>query len=168
MEPESNPSRIDFGDSKYFSSRDITQIDDHLFLGNLDVTVDLVTSRLNIQNIVQLVVTDNLIQVEERIKFLKIPIRGGRTTNIRPVLLQALTFIHSAISSGENVLVHCKHGRNRSASVVVAYIMAVKNMECWEAQQYVVGRRPIVQLKPQTIQYLQKDLGIEGIRNIIF
>ena len=163
------PGRNTLANSKYFSSKNLTQIDEHLFLGNVDVSFDSNTlSKLKIKSIVQLVEAKPNLAVQNSIKFLKIPIRGGRNTDVRPILVETLRFIHSGITSCENVLVHCKHGKNRSASVVVAYIMAVKNLECVEALQYVVERRPIVKLKPQTIQYLQDELGAEGIRKIIF
>ena len=36
---------------------------------------------------------------------------------------RAIQFIHSALSSGGNVLVHCVNGRNRSATIVLGYIL---------------------------------------------
>jgi protein-tyrosine phosphatase len=39
------------------------------------------------------------------------------------LLMKGAAFIEEALRSGGHVLVHCKHGRNRSASVVCAYLM---------------------------------------------
>ena len=42
------------------------------------------------------------------------------------------------------VLVHCHEGKNRSAALVVAYLMVEERMSLYEAVEQVWSRRPIV------------------------
>ena len=53
-------------------------------------------------------------------------------------------FISSAISRGDRVLVHCRAGASRSASVVIAYIMQAHNISLADAESLAVSRRPDV------------------------
>lgn len=155
----SDPSKPSLG-------RDISQITEFLFLGNVQAaTCPKLLMDLEIKNIVQLFETQIRPELENRVKHLQIPIRGGKNTNIRPVLRRGLFFIHSAVTQSQNVLVHCKHGKNRSASIVVAYIMATKDLEFAEAERFVKEIRPIVKLKPQTKEFLE-SLGSEGVKKL--
>ena len=145
----------------------ISKIEDHLYLGNKQAAIDKdLLLELNIKYIVQLAPMPHNPILESSIGHLKIPIQGGKRTNVAPVLPQAMAFIHMAISSGENILVHCKHGENRSVSVVMAYIMAIRNLNAHEAEAYVKSRRPQIRLKGNTKSILDK-IGIENIRNMI-
>lgn len=65
--------------------------------------------------------------------------------DLSPVMLQALPFMQQAISVGGRVLVHCEQGKSRSASVVVAYIMATVGIGREAALDLVQSRRPIAQ-----------------------
>ena len=47
-------------------------------------------------------------------------------------------------TSGRNILVHCRGGMSRSATVVIAYIMAKYNMSKDRAILYVRQKRPII------------------------
>lgn len=146
---------------------DFTNIDSFLYLGNVQTAKCLRTiQQLDIKHIVQLVATENNPQVESSVRILKIPIRGGKSTDIRPVVVEALKYIHSAVSSSENVLVHCKFGKNRSASIVIAYLMASKGITYIEAERFVKKKRPIVTIKLGTKNFLC-GTGHEGLRKMM-
>ena len=49
-----------------------------------------------------------------------------------------------AAPSKGSVLVHCHEGKNRSAALVVAYLMVEERMSLYEAVEQVWSRRPIV------------------------
>ena len=145
----------------------ITRVGERLFLGNASDAINRsLLSELNIQCIVQLIDMNPVPALDSCINYLKMPIRGGVYTDISPILQRALVFIHSAVVSGQSVLVHCKFGKNRSASVIIAYVMAYHNMKYPEAERYVAEKRPIISVQIQTKQYLSK-LGPEGIRKLI-
>lgn len=131
----------------------LTEIDEFLYLGGYSAAVsEEVIGMHGIQHVVQLFV----VEPPRHVKRLEIPIRGGRTTNIEPVLKKALAYIEDAISQKQTVLVHCKHGRNRSASIVIAYLMAKKQWDFETAFNFVYSKRPILRIKPKVKEFLNK------------
>lgn len=144
----------------------MTQIDEFLFLGNIGDARNLpLLAQNNIKHILQLVPVQVIPELEGNIRYLRVNVRGGKNTNIQPVLESGLNFIHSSVRMNENVLVHCLHGENRSASVVIAYLMAVKNLKLYEAEAYVKSKRSI-SIKQNT-KHLLNTFGIEGLRKMI-
>ena len=59
-------------------------------------------------------------------------------------LVEAVDFIHSARQAGANVVVHCAQGKSRSATVVVAYLMAAnpEPLQVGAALTMIRQRRP--------------------------
>lgn len=131
----------------------LTEIDEFLFLGDFSAALsEQIIEEFGIKHVVQ------LFEVEppECVERLLIPIRGGKTTDIQPVLKKALGYISRAIGQKQTVLVHCKHGRNRSASIVIAYLMAKNQWDFETAYSYVYKKRPILRIKPKVIELLKK------------
>ena len=60
-------------------------------------------------------------------------------------LITALEFIDSHIKAGKNVLVHCHAGMQRSATVVIYYLMCVSKIENIPAGR--VSRKKLAQIK---------------------
>eukprot|EP01098_Paradermamoeba_levis_P014637 TRINITY_DN7073_c0_g1_i1.p1 TRINITY_DN7073_c0_g1~~TRINITY_DN7073_c0_g1_i1.p1 ORF type:complete len:175 (+),score=30.79 TRINITY_DN7073_c0_g1_i1:39-563(+) len=71
---------------------------------------------------------------------------------------ECFNFIDEAKSSGGKVLVHCKAGVSRSASVVVAYVMKEKKMKVSEAIQFVLEKRSCISPNEGFVDQL---LGLE-------
>lgn len=57
---------------------------------------------------------------------------------------RALAFMREVIAKGDDVYVHCKAGRGRSATVVMCYLIADRGMSPEEAQRHLVALRPHV------------------------
>lgn len=57
-------------------------------------------------------------------------------------LVKALCFIKSHINNNQNVLVHCKAGVSRSATVVVAYVMQDQKLNVHDAINFVMQIAP--------------------------
>jgi hypothetical protein len=149
------------------NSEILNQIDDFLFLGNeIAAKNPSVIEANGIKFILQVIQMDPVPELQEKVVYLRLPIRGGRNTDIQPILQESLRFIHAAVSSGQNILVHCKHGKNRSASLVIAYIMAIKSFTVFEAERYVMSKRPIVEIKSQTRSVLTR-LGFRGLQHML-
>ena len=152
---------------KPWKKQEISKIDEHLYLGDCHgATNHSLLEALNIRHILQLIPMPEDRNLESRIGYLRLPIRGGKNIDIEPIIPQTLSYIHGAVSNGENILVHCKHGMNRSASIVVAFIMAAKNMTFIDAEKAVIAKRPIIEIRPHIKSYLCK-LGSEGLRKIM-
>eukprot|EP00927_Polykrikos_kofoidii_P078635 TRINITY_DN75440_c0_g1_i1.p1 TRINITY_DN75440_c0_g1~~TRINITY_DN75440_c0_g1_i1.p1 ORF type:complete len:192 (-),score=26.72 TRINITY_DN75440_c0_g1_i1:89-664(-) len=66
-----------------------------------------------------------------------------------------LVFIEGAISSGGRVLVHCRVGVNRSASVIIVYLMARRGMEYEDALKFVQSGRGVVNPVPEYREQLR-------------
>ena len=83
----------------------------------------------------------------------------------------ALRFIRREHALGRNVLVHCAAGQQRSAAIVVAYLMFFNNMPLDKAIKYVRSKRPIaffygmhVNFMP-TLKEFSRRLDIVNKRN---
>ncbi|KAJ3181899.1 hypothetical protein HDU85_003415 [Gaertneriomyces sp. JEL0708] len=63
---------------------------------------------------------------------------------IEPLLWEGVDWIHDALSTSETskVFVHCKAGRSRSATVVIAYLVVYGGMSLKEAYEKVKQARP--------------------------
>lgn len=53
-------------------------------------------------------------------------------------------FLDAARDANQNILVHCRAGQSRSATVVIAYLMRTLNWDLSRAYSYVQRRRPAV------------------------
>jgi atypical dual specificity phosphatase len=79
------------------------------------------------------------------LKHMCIPLDDVCNANIGSYFDQSTAWIHGALSDGEaRVLVHCMWGMSRSASIVIAYLMAMKGMPLQSALMFVKARRRIV------------------------
>lgn len=62
---------------------------------------------------------------------------------------QGINHLADMLDSGETVYVHCKAGRGRSASIVIAYLMKFHAFSFEEAYQLVYEQRPHINLNEQ-------------------
>jgi len=68
-----------------------------------------------------------------------------------------VTFIGEGLTCGKGVLVHCRHGQSRSATVVAAYLIA--NKICGgveEAMDFLKEKRPRVNPNDGFMEQLRK------------
>jgi len=61
-----------------------------------------------------------------------------------PYFDQAADYINRALQQGGKVLVHCREGISRSATVVLAFLMIHRNMTVQEAVRTVRKNRQII------------------------
>mmetsp|Transcript_152 Transcript_152/g.203 ORF Transcript_152/g.203 Transcript_152/m.203 type:complete len:195 (-) Transcript_152:74-658(-) len=76
--------------------------------------------------------------------------------DLTPYFDDIVEFIHSAISSGGRVFVHCRRGKSRSASFVLAYLMSKHSHSLDDALEFVKQKRPIVRPNPGFINQLKE------------
>lgn len=93
--------------------------------------------------------------------YMKIPIFDVPSENIAKYFQQCIDFIDRARYEDGKVLVHCWVGVSRSASIVIAYLMARCDMRLHEAYDHVKSRRNIICPNKsfiKALQQLDKDL----------
>ena len=91
------------------------------------------------------------------------------TPDFQPVSLDLLEksadYIHSELSRGSRLYVHCKSGKGRSASAVIAFFMKYLNMPFLDAKLYVSAQRPAVHLnRGQTNSLLEFERSLQTRR----
>ncbi|XP_063630009.1 uncharacterized protein LOC134801406 [Cydia splendana] len=77
-------------------------------------------------------------------------------TNLMPYFPMSNAFIEEALTSGGNVLVHCRFGVSRSATLVIAYLMQKYNMNYDQAFEYVKSKRFFINPNPGFVSQLQE------------
>jgi hypothetical protein len=75
---------------------------------------------------------------------------------LEPYIAQAIEFIQAATGAGKRVLVHCQQGQSRSASLVVAYLMATEQLGFNAALEVVKLARPMAQPNFSFIRQLKQ------------
>ena len=68
-------------------------------------------------------------------------------------------FIHKHVQAGDVVLVHCAKGRGRSATLLAAYLMGYKEQSFEEAKDFMVAKRPLVNLQRRHERALDSWVG---------
>ena len=69
---------------------------------------------------------------------------------------QAVAFIENSIKEGGTVLVHCHAGRSRSATIVIAYLMAKYGIEFEEVLAYLQKRRSVINPNDGFVEQLRE------------
>ncbi|CEG45243.1 dual specificity protein phosphatase 1 isoform 2 [Plasmopara halstedii] len=77
--------------------------------------------------------------------YLQLPVADQPNGRISIYFDKAFHFIHSALASGGKVLVHCFMGRSRSATIILAYLIAIHDFTLTSALQELRRVRPQAQ-----------------------
>ena len=70
-------------------------------------------------------------------EYLRISVHDSVNDSILKHFPKAIDFIEQNIANGGAVLVHCREGKSRSASVCAAYLMKAKKMKLTEALEFI-------------------------------
>ncbi|CAI2381437.1 unnamed protein product [Moneuplotes crassus] len=155
--------------------RDIDKIEEGLFLGNSyaahnkDLLDSLgITHILNVTNRI-----DN--KFKRNFKYHTIPVEDAASEDIKSHFTEAIEFIETALeeqkldcdSTARNkVLVHCKAGYSRSATIVTAYFMHKYKIPYFEAIERIREKReidPRKGFKKQLYQFQVEKIGLEDL-----
>tara|TARA_B110000967_G_C18541645_1_gene390925 strand:- start:63 stop:506 length:444 start_codon:yes stop_codon:yes gene_type:complete len=103
------------------------------FINNMDIVIncskDIPFYTKTTKNI-RIPIHDNLEQSEIR--------------NLLKFLPKITTFIHTSLLNNKNILIHCHAGKQRSASVIVAYLMKYLKITLEKAIILVKSKRNII------------------------
>lgn len=139
-----------------YPAEDMNEVFPGIFLGNASSAHDI--DRLKHLNIAYVLnachgndLSLSLVQVhsksdyeEHGIAYLGIPSLDLTSYPLHRHFGESTDFIRIALQSGKKVLVHCKMGISRSATLVVAYLMEAERMNCMEALKVVRSKRVIL------------------------
>lgn len=76
-------------------------------------------------------------------------------TDIISYFDECFAFIESALDTGGRILVHCMAGVSRAASIVIGYLMKVKDMDFQTAFNHVKAKRPSIRPNDGFMHQLQ-------------
>jgi len=68
---------------------------------------------------------------------------------------ECFAFIDTALDAGGRILVHCMAGVSRSATIVIGYLMKIKDMDFQTAFNHVKAKRPSIRPNDGFMQQLQ-------------
>ena len=123
-------------------SYNISQIDDKLWLGNLNAAEDIQDlKRKGIKKILS-ILTGYFPTYERKDNFIhkKVDADDNDSQNIIQYFGECLNFINGE----EKVLVHCGAGVSRSSSIVIAFIMWKRKLNFEDAVNFVKEKRPFI------------------------
>lgn len=118
------------------------RIVERLFLGNIRSI-----SKVKFDGVVSVMIeTPKLLtECDNSYKIMVIQVNDTVEDDIKSHFDKSAQFIENILSTGGTVLVHCKVGASRSATIVIAYLMRYKKMSLLDAHKLVKSERSIVQ-----------------------
>jgi len=122
----------------------MTKILPHLYLGSYDDAIN--ENHLKAKRITHIL---SLIGKQSSVDFVQhkhSPMHDYGISDLKEVLTKVSKFMKLGQEDGNNVLVHCKCGQNRSATVVIAYLMLNTKRTLYRAHKMVKKLRPLIQI----------------------
>lgn len=145
----------------------MTKILPHLYLGTYEDAIN--ETQLKTKKITHIL---SLIGKRSPVDFVQhkqIPMHDRGISNLKLVLKKASKFLEQGQQDGNNVLVHCQCGQNRSATVVTAVLMENTKKTLYRAHRIVKSLRPVVQInKGYAKQLLTLEKEIFGKNSLPF
>lgn len=127
------------------TEKDVSEILPNLWLGNYKAALSQkFINKHNIECIINL--TTNIPNVFDRIDYLHIPIKDKElffenSEQLIKIYDIATKFIHDSLHDNKKILVHCKRGHHRSASIVAAYLIKYCGIAYSNATNYIHSMR---------------------------
>jgi atypical dual specificity phosphatase len=132
----------------YYYFLEANEIIPSLYLGssfNAYSYTEISTKHINIIfNITNTI--DNFHNNNPFITYYNFPISDNNKDDITNILSETSELIHKHLLNNDKILVHCFMGASRSASVIIYYLMKYKKMSYFFAKNYVLSKRPIINL----------------------
>jgi len=127
-----------------------------LYIGTYDNTTDEEDLRRNgITHILTLVGNQSCVK---GVNYKKYVMSDYGKTNIKDVLSEVYEFMEEGQKGDNKLLVHCQSGQNRSAVVIISYLMMNAKKTLYRAHRDLRKIRPIVQVN---VEYAKQLLELE-------
>jgi dual specificity phosphatase 12 len=117
-----------------------------LYLGNVQAATDEKLLKQHGITSVLSVVTFDVAVPKHILHHLRISMRDAPEVDITPVIRKASGFINNALATNSKILVHCRMGKSRSATIVTAQVQKILNIGPRAAMKHVRSKRPGVNL----------------------
>jgi protein-tyrosine phosphatase len=129
---------------------------ENLFLGDKRTARDMeVLKSLGVTHIVNATLeVRNYFEKEPNFHYYNAACMDTDASDIGQYFVGAVDFIDAARKEGHGVLVHCQQGVSRSASVVVAYILATQDRSLMDAYSFVRKKRDVCKIRPNFLKQL--------------
>lgn len=134
----------------------MTKILPHLYVGTYENAINEV--ELRAKNITHIL---SLIGHRSHLGFVKhehFPMCDHGKTELKRVLVNVSEFIKQGQKDGNNLLVHCHRGQNRSPSLILAHLMMNQKKTLWRLHRELKNLRPIVHINAS---YAKQLLDLE-------
>lgn len=124
----------------------IVKVYPKLYLGSYENSID--ERLLTEHNITYLLsihdMSDNIPPTAKNRHYFRIKAADSLNQDLKPTFAKAIQFIDRAHKNNANVLVHCRAGVSRSATLCAAYISSKEGIPPDSAIEYMKRSRPIV------------------------
>jgi len=132
---------------KYCQQYRFNEILPGLFLGGVMANCPSVIKTCRLTGVVSLLdydVDEVQEKVEGKVRYLRISAEDDPQKDLSQYFKRTFEFIEQELISGGAVLVHCRAGVSRSATIVIAYVMRKYSFSFSNADRVVSTRRPSV------------------------
>jgi hypothetical protein len=129
-----------------------------LFIGNINSALDqsfLINKR--IRAVIDLTNSSHQTKLPRTIKAYKISIEDTASAKITPYLKHTFDFITEMLEKNVSVLVFCRAGISRSATIVIYYLMRRYKISYYDAYRFLKGKRRYIQPNDGFVRQLQEE-----------
>ena len=126
-----------------YPENDVDEIIPRLWLGNYKAAYNKnFLEKYQIKHILTIMDSFDYNYKYNNINYLIIPLKDKQTCPIINMFEITNEFIYNALKKKENILIHCKKGHHRSASVVAAFLIKYLEVDYDSAVMYINHIRP--------------------------
>lgn len=86
----------------------------------------------------------------------------GQDKGIIRVFPDAFDFLNTAKDNNETVLIHCAAGRNRSVTIIIAWLMFSERLSLKYCYNFIKSKRSVCLQKDMKLQLLEYELQLFG------
>lgn len=128
-----------------YHENNVDEVVPNLWLGDIQSSYDkhfLISN--NISYIIRVMPKFDKTKMFSHIKYLHIPVKDKQLCgyNLNPFFDNISDFIKDAYRSQKGILVHCKRGHHRSASIIAAFMMKHLGLNYYKTVRYINHLRP--------------------------
>jgi len=134
----------------------MTKIDDHIYIGSIYDANNINNLKSNnIECVLSILSSHNTIIKYPNIEYMRISIEDVPSSDISKYFKDTFTFIDNSIVNKKNILIHCKSGISRSATILCAYLMKKYKINYDDALKIIKNKRKIINPNDGFIEQLK-------------